>query len=107
MDDTHQASDFSGHGYVFFLSFAQGTKSESWQPFAVLQNGQIIRLHMQGDNPFENETLRSLHGRYCEFAGQLDQRKNVLLVSGISRTEDPFPANGTHGAGLETGGEAS
>jgi hypothetical protein len=86
-----EASDPSSwHGFVLFLPFAGGTKSEGVRPYLLDEGGERHRLHADGDNPFENETIRPLHRCYCEVQGQLDEKKNLIRVSRISEIDDPF-----------------
>ena len=94
MSHTPQPDDFTGRGYVVFLPYAQGTQSESWRPYAVLHDGTTVRLHVPDDNPFTNERLKPFHRLCCELSGRLDAKNNVLLVSSIAQTEDPFAALG-------------
>jgi hypothetical protein len=87
-----QKDNFRGSGYVLFLPFGEGTKSDSWRPFAVLENGKTVRLHKGGANPFTNAELSPLHGAFCSFTGHLDERKGLLSLSSIEGAADPFLA---------------
>jgi len=77
-------------GFVLFLPYAGGTKSESRGPFLVSGAGECHRLYCPGDNPFENETIRPLHRCYCEVQGERDESKNLIRVSRISEIDDPY-----------------
>jgi len=98
--------EFSGSGHVVFVLYANGTKSESWRPFAVLPDGNTIGLHMEGDNPFTNDRLRPFHGCFCKFSGHFAKKKGLLLVSEIEKISDPFPASASTAGPPGSGGFA-
>lgn len=50
-------------GVVEFRPFAAGSKSESQQPFLVLEDGTSLRIKHINDNPFSNETLKKFEGK--------------------------------------------
>jgi len=52
-------------GYLLFLPWAQGSKSESLQPFLVQGPSLIRRVILTGENPFDHEVTQSLHGCWC------------------------------------------
>jgi len=89
MEDTDQKEDFAG--YVLFLPYAVGSKSESFRPALAMGHGGNVTLFRKGDNPFANESFLPLHGKYCKLSGELDERKNVLLVESIQEADPPFP----------------
>jgi hypothetical protein len=92
MSDLESAEQeaYSWRGFVLFLPYADGTKSECVRPYLLGGGGERHRLYSSGDNPFENETIRPLHRCYCEVQGQLDEEKNLVQVSRISEIDDPF-----------------
>jgi hypothetical protein len=81
--------DHPREGYVVFLPWAPGSRSESLQPFLVTGPGSAVRLFCPGDNPFQNESLKACHLHWCSLRGQWDAGKSLLLVSDIRILEDP------------------
>ena len=76
-------------GYVMFLPWGPGTRSESRQPFLVENAGALTRLFRPGDNPFDHESLWPCHCHWCSISGQWDNEKEVLLVKEIKILDDP------------------
>ena len=64
-------------GIVVFLKTFCGTKSESVQPFLYLGRGETVRIHKEGDNPFENTSLLPFDGKEVVIEGEM--RPNDLL----------------------------
>ena len=63
-------------GRIIFRLFAEGSKSESMQPYLVLPDGSEVRVTFSGDNPFENTSLEDDDGR-------------TVIVSGDYSPQDP------------------
>ena len=76
-------------GLVHFASFADGSKSESTQPFLETDTGQTIRLHIPGDNPFSNDRLKEFDQKRCKIRGQFNKDKNLISISEISAGDGP------------------
>lgn len=89
-DGQEEGTPAKWQGFVLFLSFVSGSKSEGFRPFLVIGPGESHRLYWPGDNPFENETLRPLQKAYCEVEGEIDEKKNLIHVSRIAEKDDPF-----------------
>jgi hypothetical protein len=87
----HQQDLVTKTGYVFFMKFAEGSKSESLRPFLVTPT-ETLRLHADGDNPFVNESLGSYHRAFCAVGGVLAENR-LLKVRTITRLNDPFGGN--------------
>lgn len=83
-------------GYVLFLPYAEGSRSESRQPFLVVDASQSHRLFSPGDHPFKHETLAPFHGVYCDVSGVFDPRRNVFLVAQIAPSKDPVNTTTAH-----------
>jgi len=77
-------------GYVLFLPFAVGSKSESIRPYVVDQKRNFYNIYMPKDNPFQNESIIAFHKNYCKIEGLLDEERMHIYVSSISIKEDPF-----------------
>lgn len=83
-------------GFVIFLPFAEGSLSDSFRPALVCGHGINHSLIYDGDNPFENETLRPFHRLYCKILGELDQKRNFIKVHEITQVEYKFEEEGNH-----------
>lgn len=103
-------------GYVLFQSFATGSKSESMRPAFVCGHGTTLTMFMDGDNPFENKSLRPFHGKYVEATGEVNFDKRNFRVHEIRELPDPFvpPENdsvesteNSEGEEMESGSEDS
>jgi len=77
-------------GFILFVIFNKGSKSEHHAPVLVVENGQTIRLFKEGDNPFMYESIRQFHLSYCRVKGILDKEKNLIAVSDIEQLADPI-----------------
>lgn len=77
-------------GYLLFLPWAVGSKSESWQPFLVMAGPEVWKVDLAGDHPFDHDLTRSLHGRWCRVVGVRDGRRRVILATAISASADPI-----------------
>ena len=70
-------------GVVVFLTYAEGTKSESRRPFLYIgRNSDPIRLWVKEDNPFENNKLYGFDGKRVIIKGEIN--KDVFEISDIS-----------------------
>ena len=89
---TDQENQPSGtfRGYVLFLPYAGGSKSESFRPVLATSHGANLTLYRKGDNPFENESIRPFHGKFCEVAGAPDRERRLIEVESIEEMEEPF-----------------
>ena len=86
-DSQQQGGVTKKTGYVLFMKFAEGSKSESMRPFLVTAT-ETLRLHAEGDNPFINESLKSYHCSHCAVCGVLAENK-LLRVEKSTRLQDP------------------
>jgi hypothetical protein len=70
-------------GYVKFLLYAKGSKSESYRP-ALEQDGKILyRLYYVGDNEFVNETFKSLKDKKVKIKGTLYTEADLIRVTNV------------------------
>jgi hypothetical protein len=76
-------------GYVVFVLFNKGSKSEHYAPALVMEEGITTELFKEGDNPFACESLKPFHLAYCLVSGYIDNKKNLITVSTIEQIEDP------------------
>ena len=77
------------NGYILFLPFAKGSKSESIRPFLVCDRNEVHLLFVSGDNPFENNSLIEYHKYYCDISGKYDSEKKLIFVNKIEVQQDP------------------
>src|SRR6056297_79216 len=77
-------------GYVLFVLFNKGSKSEHFAPVLLTEQGVTYPLIKQDDNPFMHESLKPFHAKYCQIAGELNNENNQILVSNITEKPDPL-----------------
>ena len=90
MTDQENQPSVTFRGYVLFLPYAGGSKSESFRPVLATGHGTNLTLYRKGHNPFENESIRPFHGKFCEVAGDPDQERRLIeLESDLDESEYP------------------
>ncbi len=77
-------------GYVFFVLFNKGSKSEHFAPVLSTEQGVTYQLIKDGDNPFMHETFKPFHAKYCHVVGELNHENNQISVSNITEKPDPL-----------------
>ena len=77
-------------GTLLMLLYAEGSKSESFRPFLVVNAATVHRLHREGDNPFGASTLAAYHGKYVSIEGRWDPRGKFLFVDRLTEMENPW-----------------
>ncbi len=92
MQTQSPSSEFeaSYKGYILFLPYAAGSKSESLRPILAMGAGTNASLHRKGDNPFENKSIQPYHGKYCEVTGTLDRERRLIEVESIEELDEPY-----------------
>ena len=75
-------------GYILFLPFADGSKSEGVRPFLINSTRGVQLIYHRGDNPFENPFFRPFHGSYCRINGRRGDG-DVFMVEAIQELPDP------------------
>ena len=60
-------------GTIVFMLCNQGSKSEGLFPFLYEGNGSFLRLYKEGDNPFENESLKVFDGQVVDLEGDWNE----------------------------------
>ncbi len=71
-------------GIIIFLKTNIGSKSESLQPFLYQNGGKIIRLSKQGDNPFENESLKPFDGEKVKVTAE-NITDEIMYIDSIEK----------------------
>ena len=66
----------------------QGSKSERLQPFLDPDSGESISVHVDGENPFEEPTLRGLQGSRVRLTGTMKRQTLVLSAEDIVILDD-------------------
>jgi hypothetical protein len=88
-----QANEHFWTGHVVFMKFAEGSKSESMRPFIVTPH-ETLRLHVKGDNPFDNQSLKAYHLKFCTIHGVLTDGRLVEVRSITPMIDLMNPPNG-------------
>ena len=70
----------------------QGSKSERLQPCLELDGGEVIFLHVDGENPFEEPTLSDLLGSRVRVTGTMKRHMLALSVEDIVILDDDIEA---------------
>ena len=74
-------------GIVVFLSYSEGSKSESKRPFLYVdRNSDLLRLWMKEDNPFENNKLSSYDRKNVIIKGEM--KKDFFEIAEINTKND-------------------
>ncbi len=69
-------------GKIEFMLFAEGTKSESLQPFLIDKNGKKIRIYKKNDNPFMNNYFTAFEGKSVCISGEYSNE--IFIVDSIT-----------------------
>ncbi len=69
-----------------------GSKAERLQPCLESDSGEVIFLHVDGENPFEEPTLRDLLGSRVRVTGTMKRRTLVLSAEDIVILDDDVEA---------------
>ncbi len=69
-----------------------GSKSERLQPCLEPDGGEVIFLHVDGENPFEEPTLRDLLGSRVRVTGTMKRHTLVLSAEDIVILDDDAEA---------------
>lgn len=77
-------------GYVLFVLFNKGSKSEHFAPVLLTEQGVTYQLIKEGDNPFMHETFKPFHAKYCKVEGEINNKANQITISNISEKPDPL-----------------
>lgn len=77
-------------GYLLFLPYAAGSKSETMAPHLVVDPATVHRLHREGDNPFTGSSLAPFHRCYVEIAGEWEAGGRFLRVRQCQEKEQPW-----------------
>lgn len=76
-------------GYIIFVNFNKGSKSEHFAPVLVGSQGDIIPLENRKDNPFMHESFKPYHLKYCEVSGKYSDNAQTLIIDKITELSDP------------------
>ena len=72
-------------GTIVFMLCNQGSKSEGLFPFLYEGNGSFLRLYKEGDNPFENESLKVFDGQVVDLEGDWNEKSELIVTEIKSR----------------------
>ena len=80
-------------GILCFLPWATGSKSASLQPMLVIDQDTALRIIVPDDNPFDNETCRPWHRRFCAITGLVDRARRTITAQRIEAADDPLASS--------------
>ena len=81
-------SELTLTGCLSLRTSSQGSKSERLQPCLRLKGGEVIFLHVDGENPFEEPTLRDLLGSQVQVTGKMKHHTLVLSPENLVILKD-------------------
>ena len=67
-------------GTVIFQTANIGSKSEGCYPFLRMEDGTTVRISLQGDNPFENTTLKSYDLKQVMLEGEFNENGKFIAT---------------------------
>ena len=84
-------------GIIIFKQANEKSKSEGLFPFLYLGNGEFVKIHVEEDNPFENETLKKYDCQKVEIEGELndngtfviEDEENIRILEEQMQKEEP------------------
>ncbi len=76
-------------GFVVFVNFEKGSKSEHYAPVLISSQGKTLYLEKKGDNPFMHESFKPLHLKFCKISGEMSGDGKSLSVDEIDVLPDP------------------
>ena len=73
-------------GTVVFRDANKGSKSEGKFPYLELENGELVKVKLKGDNPFTNAKLKAFSDSLVEAEGEYNDNKTFIITE-ISKLE--------------------
>lgn len=86
-------------GFLNFLPFAIGSKSQSIRPVLTLGPGFAYTVFKDGDNPFKNESLQEYDGKFVRVEGVLDTKRLTITAKSVVESQ---PAAGLDSASQDS-----
>ena len=74
-------------GVVVFKLANKGSHSENINPYLYLGNGEFKKIFFEGDNPFENKTLKKYDSMRVVVSGDYDDY-NTFVITTINRQKE-------------------
>jgi len=87
---TTEKKEVDIEGYILFLEYAIGSRSEGVRPYIVQPNLKIIKIYFVGDDEFLNQRLSPYHRKYCKARGEFFEKSQKLRVSSVEEIPDPY-----------------
>ncbi len=77
-------------GYVLFLEYATGSRSEGIRPYLIQRDLSVIYVCFNDDDEYLNQTFRPFHRKYCKVKGRFFNESQEMRVSFIEESPDPY-----------------
>ena len=74
-------------GIIEFILSNVGSKSEKMQPFLKEEDGNLVEVFKEGDNPFNNDTLKEYEGKKVTVTGE-ENEYGVFIIDTVEVIED-------------------
>ena len=83
-------------GKIIFMNANVGSKSEGRFPFLELEDGKIVMIILENDNPFENTALVEFEDKLVEAEGEFNENNTFIATEvkelgaiGATRVKEP------------------
>lgn len=74
-------------GIIEFILSNVGSKSEKMQPFLKEEDGNLVEVFKEGDNPFNNDTLKEYEGKKVTITGE-ENEYGLFVIDTINVVEE-------------------
>ena len=78
-------------GIIEFILSNVGSKSEKMQPFLKEEDGNLVEVFKEGDNPFNNDTLKEYEGKKVTVTGE-ENEYGLFIIDTIEVIEEKADA---------------
>ena len=78
-------------GKIVFDRSDIGSRSEWVYPFIQLEDGEMIKILIEDEDPFESETLRALEGKLVIAEGEISD-SGAFIATEVKECEDEQPS---------------
>jgi hypothetical protein len=88
--NTTENNEVEKEGYVLFLEYATGSRSEGIRPYLIQRDLSVIYVCFNTDNEYLNQTFRPLHRKCCKVRGRYFKESQEMRVSSVQEIHDPY-----------------
>ena len=78
-------------GIIEFILSGVGSKSEKMQPFLKEDDGNLVEIFKESDNPFKNDTLKEYEGKKVTITGE-ENEYGLFIIDTIEVIEEKADA---------------